>query len=52
MGWDRGGAVAWQVYDASGKPIDAATGLKFGVPKWSLIAAFAKKQPAPWVDKA
>lgn len=43
IGWDRGGAVAWQVYDAKGEPIERETGLQFGVPKWSLIAAFAKK---------
>jgi hypothetical protein len=43
MGWDRGGAVAWQVYDEAGKPVAKETGLKFGVPKWSLVAAFATK---------
>jgi hypothetical protein len=41
MGWQRGGAVAWQVYDKAGKPVESESGLKFGVPVWSLIAAFA-----------
>lgn len=42
MGWDRGGAVAWQVYDAQGQPIPGAAGRRDGVPKWSMVAAFAR----------
>ncbi len=41
MGWNRGGAVAWQVYDKDGKPT-AAQGRAEGVPVWSLVAAFAR----------
>jgi hypothetical protein len=41
MGWERGGALAWQVYDKSGKPTESR-GRTDGVPTWSLIAAFAQ----------
>jgi len=43
MGWNKGGAVGWQVYDASGKAIASESGMKFGVPTWSIVAVFAKK---------
>lgn len=39
--WAKGGALAWQIYDASGKPIGEA-GRAEGVPAWSLVAAVAK----------
>lgn len=42
MGWEKGGAVAWQVYDAQHKPIIYARGRLDGVPVWSLVAAYAK----------
>jgi hypothetical protein len=42
MGWQRGGAVAWQVFEAEGKPT-AEKGRADGVPMWSLIAAFPRK---------
>ena len=41
MGWQRGGAVAWQVFDSAGKPTDQR-GRSDGVPAWSLVATFAK----------
>jgi hypothetical protein len=41
MGWNRGGGVAWQVYDRDGKPT-AEKGRADGVPTWSLVAAFAR----------
>ena len=41
MGWKKGGAVAWQVYDAGGNPTGAA-GRADGVPAWSLITAFSR----------
>jgi hypothetical protein len=41
MGWDRGGAVAWQVFDKDDKPT-GASGRADGVPTWSLVAAFAR----------
>lgn len=40
MGWNRGGAVAWQVFDKAGRPTDE-NGRIDGVPVWSLVAAFA-----------
>lgn len=43
MGWNKGGKVAWQVYDARPQPINEprflASGQADGVPVWSLIAA-------------
>lgn len=40
-GWNRGGSVAWQLYDRAGHPT-SETGRVEGVPAWSLVAAFAK----------
>jgi hypothetical protein len=37
MGWQRGGSVAWQVFDANGRPLEEK-GRADGVPAWSLIA--------------
>ncbi|HWG43279.1 MAG TPA: sialidase family protein [Gemmataceae bacterium] len=42
MGWDRGGAVAWQVYDKNGKAT-TDKGRAAGVPTWSLVAVFPRK---------
>jgi hypothetical protein len=39
MGWNKGGSLAWQVYDKGGKPT-AERGHAAGVPVWSLVAAF------------
>jgi hypothetical protein len=41
MGWNKGGSLAWQVYDKSGKPAPGS-GRADGVPVWSLVAAFAR----------
>lgn len=41
-GWQRGGALAWQVFDASGKPIGEKGRVADGVPVWGLVAAIAK----------
>jgi hypothetical protein len=41
MGWNQGGAVAWQMYDKDGTPTDTA-GRADGVPVWSLVAAFVR----------
>lgn len=41
MGWQRGGSVAWQVFDKDGKPT-AAKGRAEGVPTWSLVAVFPR----------
>lgn len=39
-GWNRGGSVAWQVYDADGNAT-TARGSRKGVPTWSLATVFA-----------
>ncbi len=41
MGWNKGGSVAWQVFDEAGKPT-AEKGQAPGVPTWSLVAVFAR----------
>jgi hypothetical protein len=38
-GWAKGGSVAWQVYDAAGRP--TAQGSAPGVPVWGLVAVAA-----------
>jgi hypothetical protein len=40
-GWNRGGALAWQVYDASGRPQEQGR-LPGAVPVWGLAAAAAR----------
>ena|SRR5579872_2369617 len=40
-GWQRGGALAWQVYDRNGTPT-ARHGRVDGVPVWSLATAYAR----------
>jgi hypothetical protein len=40
MGWQKGGAVAWQVFDKEGKPMGDISRAR-GVPTWSLVAVFA-----------
>lgn len=40
-GWQRGGAVAWQLFDRSGRPF-GERGRQDGVPMWSFAAAYAK----------
>ncbi|HTL52885.1 MAG TPA: hypothetical protein VL860_09950, partial [Planctomycetota bacterium] len=43
-GWQKGGKLAWQLYDKSDKPIagEAATGNKDGVVTWGLVSAAAR----------
>ncbi len=40
-GWQKGGAVAWQLYDTDGQPT-VEKGRAAGVPVWSLVTAFAQ----------
>jgi hypothetical protein len=40
-GWARGGSLAWQLYDATGKPM-GQKGTAAGVPTWSFGAVVAK----------
>jgi hypothetical protein len=39
-GWKRGGAIAWQLYDASQRPLTDARGTQAGLVAWSKPAAF------------
>jgi hypothetical protein len=40
-GWQKGGAVAWQLFDPAGRPIPGAAGRRDGLPVWSFAAAHA-----------
>jgi hypothetical protein len=40
--WQRGGALVWQVFDASGRPGAQAGRLERGIPTWSVPAAVAR----------
>lgn len=42
-GWEKGGALAWQMYDPSGKPA-GAEGHAEGVPVWDLPSVVADRQ--------
>jgi hypothetical protein len=41
MAWNKGGTLAWQVFDKDGGPT-AAKGSARGVPTWSLVAVFTR----------
>ncbi len=41
-GWNRGGALEWQLYDAAGRPLPERGRLEGGIPVWGLAAAAAK----------
>ena len=41
IGWNRGGSLAWQIYDKAGNPT-AQRGSAAGVPVWSLVAVYAR----------
>lgn len=40
-GWQRGGALAWQVYDKAGKATEDRGRVERGIPVWGLPAAVA-----------
>lgn len=40
-GWQKGGSLAWQEFDARGKPTKVR-GRKDGIPVWSFAAAYAE----------
>lgn len=42
VGWERGGALAWQVYDAQGLPTAEKGRVPAGVAVWSMPAAVAR----------
>jgi hypothetical protein len=41
MGWEKGGSVAWQVFDKDGAPTEER-GRAAGVPVWSLVAIYVR----------
>src|SRR6266567_2459597 len=41
-GWEKGGTVAWQLFDSQGKPTETV-GRKEGLPVWSFAAALARR---------
>jgi hypothetical protein len=40
-GWQKGGSLAWQVYDKAGKPTGEKGRREGGIPVWGLPAAVA-----------
>jgi hypothetical protein len=42
-GWKKGGSLAWQMYDPSGKPA-GSEGHAEGVPAWDMPSVFADQQ--------
>jgi hypothetical protein len=40
-GWEKGGALAWQVFDNSGKPTGERGRVEDGIPVWGLPTAVA-----------
>lgn len=41
-GWQRGGAVAWQLFDRAGRPVGERGRLEGGIPAWSLPTVVAR----------
>ena len=41
-GWNRGGGLAWQVYDKAGKPTASAGRRPGAIPVWGLPAVIAE----------
>jgi hypothetical protein len=41
-GWQRGGTIAWQIYDAAGKALTDEAGRAAGLPAWGTPTAFAR----------
>src|SRR5688500_4465412 len=41
-GWNRGGSLAWQLYDRTGKPTAEKGRLEGGIPVWGLAAAVVR----------
>ncbi|MCZ6598173.1 MAG: hypothetical protein O7B99_11090 [Planctomycetota bacterium] len=40
--WQQGGSIAWQLYDAKLMAVRGESGLREGLPVWSLLAVFAR----------
>ena len=42
MAWEQGGSLAWQIFDANGRPLPGRAGHAPNVPMWDLPAAFVR----------
>ncbi len=42
-GWERGGALAWQLYGADGAPVSGASGRVDGLPAWRFGTPLARR---------
>src|SRR5258708_6177858 len=42
-GWQRGGSLAWQIYDRAGKPTDQKGRKEGAIPVWGLPTVVAEK---------
>ena len=40
-GWERGGSLAWQVFDEAGKPTEESGRVEGGIPVWGLPTVVA-----------
>jgi hypothetical protein len=43
-GWQKGGSLAWQLFDREGKPLDEKGRLEGAVPVWGLATAVARPE--------
>ena len=41
-GWQRGGSLAWQLYDKTGKPTGEKGRVEGGIPVWGLATVVAR----------
>jgi len=41
-GWQKGGALAWRLFDASGRPTETSGRVEAGIPTWSLPTVVAR----------
>jgi hypothetical protein len=42
-GWNRGGALAWQLYDSQGRPLPQKGRVEGGIPVWGLPSAVGRR---------
>jgi hypothetical protein len=41
-GWNKGGALAWQVFDSAGRPTAERGRVEGGIPAWGLATVYAR----------
>jgi hypothetical protein len=41
-GWQKGGALAWQLFDRSGRPTDQKGRIERGIPVWGLVTVVTR----------